>query len=106
MGTENFQTFMLDLEKAEKPVITLPNPLDHQKRKRAPEKYLFLLFDYVKAFDCVDHSKLWKILQEMESRPPDLSPEKSVWWEGIQDLEHVYTCDGFTLMYGKTSTIL
>jgi len=27
----------------------------------------FLCFiDYVKAFDCVDHNKLWKILKEME----------------------------------------
>jgi len=26
---------------------------------------LFLLFDYTKAFDCVDHNKLWKILKEM-----------------------------------------
>ena len=25
----------------------------------------FCFFDYAKAFDCVDHSKLWKILQEM-----------------------------------------
>ena len=25
----------------------------------------FCFLDYVKAFDCVDHSKLWKILQEM-----------------------------------------
>ena len=32
---------------------------------RVPEKYLLLLIDYAKAFDCVDHSKLWKILQEM-----------------------------------------
>ena len=26
----------------------------------------FCLIDYAKAFDCVDHNKLWKILQEME----------------------------------------
>ena len=26
----------------------------------------FFLFDYAKAFDCVDHNKLWKILKEME----------------------------------------
>ena len=26
--------------------------------------------------------------------------------EGVQDGEHVYTCDGFMLMYGKTNTIL
>ena len=30
-----------------------------------PEKYLFLLIDYAKAIDYVDHNKLWKILQEM-----------------------------------------
>ena len=42
------------------------HPLDHQKSKRVPEKHLFLLFiDYAKAFDCVDHNKLWKILKEM-----------------------------------------
>ena len=26
--------------------------------------------------------------------------------EGVQDGEHVYTCGGFMLMYGKTNTIL
>ena len=35
------------------------------KKARVPEKHLFLLYDYTKAFDCVDHNKLWKILQEM-----------------------------------------
>ena len=35
------------------------------KKPRVPEKYLFLFTDYAKAFDCVDHNKLWKILQEM-----------------------------------------
>ena len=30
------------------------------------KKYLLCFIDYAKAFDCVDHSKLWKILQEME----------------------------------------
>ena len=39
--------------------------LDHGKSKRVPEKHLLLLIDYAKAFDCVDHSKLWKILKEM-----------------------------------------
>ena len=41
------------------------NPLDHQKSKRVPEKHLFLLYDYAKAFDCVDHNKQWKFLKEM-----------------------------------------
>ena len=33
--------------------------------RRVPEKHLFLLIDYAKVFDCVDHNKLWKILEEM-----------------------------------------
>ena len=34
--------------------------------------------DYAKAFDCVDHNKLWKILRDGSTRPPHLPPEKSV----------------------------
>ena len=30
-----------------------------------PKTIYFCFFDYAKAFDCVDHHKLWKILQEM-----------------------------------------
>ena len=36
----------------------------------------FCFNDYTKAFDCVDHNKLWKILKEM--RIPYLPPEKPV----------------------------
>ena len=36
-----------------------------KKAKSVPEKHLLLLIDYAKAFDCVDHNKLWKILKEM-----------------------------------------
>ena len=39
--------------------------MDHGESKRFPEKHLFLLIDYAKAIDCVDHNKLCKILQEM-----------------------------------------
>ena len=36
------------------------------KKTRAFQKNIFFCFiDYAKAFDCVDHNKLWKILQEM-----------------------------------------
>ena len=43
-----------------------PRLLDHQKSKRVPEKNVYFCFIcYTKAFDCVDHNKLWKILQEM-----------------------------------------
>ena len=33
--------------------------------KRVPENIYFCFIDYAKAFDCVDHNKLWKILKEM-----------------------------------------
>ena len=36
------------------------------KKAREFQKHIyFFFFDYAKAFDCVDHHKLWKILQEM-----------------------------------------
>ena len=43
------------------------HPLDHSKSKRVPEKkhIYFCFIDYAKAFDCVDHNKLGKILKEM-----------------------------------------
>ena len=42
------------------------NLFDHRKSKRVPENIYFCFIDYTKAFDCVDHNKLWKILKEME----------------------------------------
>ena len=35
------------------------------EKVRAFEKNIYFCFDYAKAFDCVDHNKLWKSLQEM-----------------------------------------
>ena len=59
----NFQMFMLVFEKAEEPEIKLPTSAgslrDFQKN------IYFCFIDYAKAFDCVDHYKLWKILKEM-----------------------------------------
>ena len=40
------------------------------------KKIYFCFIDYAKAFDCVDHNRLWKILKQ--TRPPHLSPEKPV----------------------------
>jgi len=50
------------------------------KKAREFQKNIYFCFiDYVKAFDCVDHNKLWKILQEMgKMGPPDLPPEKPI----------------------------
>ena len=43
------------------------------------QKYIYFCFlDYTKAFDCVGHNKLWKILRDGNTSPPDLPPEKSV----------------------------
>ena len=47
------------------------------KRPREFQKKIYICFiDYAKAFDCVDHNKLWKILKEMGL--PDLPLEKPV----------------------------
>ena len=40
--------------------------MDHRKSKTFPEYIYFCFIDYAKAFDCVDHNKLWKILKEMD----------------------------------------
>ena len=39
--------------------------MDHGKSQRVPENIYFFFIDYAKAFDCVDHNKLWKNLKEM-----------------------------------------
>ena len=36
-----------------------------EKAREFQKSIYFCFIDYAKAFDCVDHSKLWKILQEM-----------------------------------------
>ena len=58
--------FKLVLEKAEEPEIKLSASAGSWKKEESPrKKHLFMLQDYAKAFDCVDHNKLWKLLQEM-----------------------------------------
>ena len=37
-----------------------------EKAKELQKSIYFCFIDYSKAFDCVDHNKLWKILKEME----------------------------------------
>ena len=57
--------YKLDLEKAEELEIKLPTSVGSQKKQREFQKSIYFCFiDYVKAFDCVDHNKLWKILKE------------------------------------------
>ena len=64
MCTENFQMFKLDLEKAEDQIANICWIIE--KAREFQKNIYFCFIDYSKAFDYVDHSKLWKILQEME----------------------------------------
>ena len=64
--------FKLVLEKAEEPEIKLPTCAGSSKKARKFQKNIYFCFiDYAKAFDCVDHNELWKILKEM-GIPDDL----------------------------------
>ena len=58
--------FKLVLEKAEEPEIKLPTSDGSWKKQASSRKNIYFCFvDYAKAFDCVDHKKLWKIHKEM-----------------------------------------
>src|SRR5574337_113820 len=58
--------FKLVLKKAEEPEIKLPTSAGSSRKAREFQKNIYLCFiDYAKAFDCVYHNKLWKILKEM-----------------------------------------
>ena len=50
-------------EKAEEPEIKLPTSTESSKKQEFQKNICCI--DYAKAFDCVDHNKLWKILKEM-----------------------------------------
>ena len=62
----NFQMFKLDLEKAEEPEIDqIDNICWIIERAREFQKNIYFCFiDYAKAFELVDHNKMWKILKE------------------------------------------
>ena len=90
----NFQMFKLVLEKAEEPEIKFLTSIGSSKRLVSSRKNIYFCFiDYDKAFDCVDHHKLWKILQEM----------------GIPDhltclLRNLYACQEATVRTGHGTT--
>ena len=79
--------FKLDLEEAEESEIKLPTSIGLlKKQESATKKIHFCFIDYAKAFDCVDHHKLWKILK----------------WMGISD--HL-TCLLRSLYAGQEATV-
>ena len=61
--------FKLVLEKADEPEIKLPTSARSLKKQESSKKkknnIYFCFTDYAKAFDCVDHNKLWKFLKEI-----------------------------------------
>ena len=86
--------FKLVLENAEEPEIKLPTSAGSSKKAREfPKNICFCFIDYVKAFNCGDHNKLWKILQVM----------------GIPDhliclLRNLYACQEATVRTGHGTT--
>ena len=57
--------FKLDLEKAEEPESKLPTSDGSSKKQEFQENISLCFTDYAKAFDCMNHNKLWGILKEM-----------------------------------------
>ena len=90
----NFQMFKLVLEKGRGTRDQIANILLIIKKARKFQKDIYFCFiDYAKAFDCVDHNKLWKILKEM----------------GIPDhltflLRNLYTCQEARVRTGHGTT--
>ena len=81
MQTKKFQMSKQGLEKAEEPEIKLPTFAGSQRKTTMEfQKNIYVSFiDCAKAFNCVDHNKLWKALKEMGIPGQSyLSPEKPV----------------------------
>ena len=57
--------YKLDIEKAKEPEIKLTTSFGSLKKQEFQKNTYLCLIDYAKAFNCVDHNKLWKILQQM-----------------------------------------
>ena len=57
--------FKLVLEKAEEPEVKLPTSTGSSKNQESSRNIYICFIDYAKAFEYVDHNKLWKFLKEM-----------------------------------------
>ena len=62
-----YQMFKLVLEKSEEPEIKLSTSDGSSKKQEFQRNIYFCFIDYAKAFDCVDHNQLWKILWEYQT---------------------------------------
>ena len=88
----NFLMFKLVLEKAEEAEHIANIHWIMEKAREFQKNIYFCFIDYAKAFDCVDHNKLWKILKEM-GIPNHLTCLLSNLYAGQEvtelDMEHV-----------------
>ena len=58
--------FQAGFRKGEEPDLKLPTAVGSLKKQKSFRKNIYFWFiDYAKAFDCMNHSKRWKILEEM-----------------------------------------
>ena len=85
--------FKLVLEKEEEQEIKLPTSAGSWKKQEFQKNIYFCFVNYAKDFDCVDHNKHWKTLQEM----------------GIPDhltclLRNLYACQEATVRTGHGTT--
>ena len=86
--------FKLVLEKTEEPEIKLPTSTGSWKKQESSRKNIYFCFiDYAKAFDCVDHNQLWKILKEMGT------PDHLIWL-----LRNLYAGQEATVRTGHGTT--
>ena len=65
MWIENSQKYKLNFEGAEELETKLLTCWTMEKFREFQKNIDFCFIDYAKAFDCVDHSKLWQVLEEM-----------------------------------------
>ena len=54
-----------ELQKVKEAKVELPISVKSSKKQEFQKYINFYFTEYAKAFDCVDHNKLWKILKEM-----------------------------------------
>ena len=66
--------YKLDLEEREEPDQIANICCIIEKAREFQKNIYFCFIDYTKAFDYVDHNKLWKILRHGSTRPPYISP--------------------------------
>ena len=71
-----------------------------EEAKQFQKNMYFCFIDNAKAFDSVDHNKLWKILRDGNTRPPYLPPEKSVCRSRSIDRTSHRTMDLFKIWKG------